>query len=133
MGAPLKGYAFNRTRQSFLATELAVANTHWTRLRGLMGMVPAQFRLGRGLWIVPCHGIHTIAMRFPIDVVYLSSDKVVIHVEENVKPWRITPVVMEAATVIEVPSHTIWNTGTALGDQIEITFGNHHQKKGEAA
>ncbi len=133
MGGPLKGYAFNRTRQSFLATELAVANTHWTRLRGLMGMVPAQFRLGRGLWIVPCHGIHTIAMRFPIDVVYLNPEKVVIHVEENVKPWRITPVVMEAATVIEVPSHTIWNTGTALGDQIEIAFGNNHQKKGEAA
>jgi uncharacterized membrane protein (UPF0127 family) len=132
MALPLKGYAFNRTRQSFLATELAVANTHWTRLRGLMGTVPGQFRLGHGLWIVPCHGIHTMAMRFPIDVVYLSPDKVVIHLEENVKPWRITPVLMEAATVLEVPSHTVWNTGTTLGDQIEIVFGTNHHK-GEAA
>lgn len=132
MGGPLKGYAFNRTRQSFVATELAVANTHWTRLRGLMGTVPGQFRLGHGLWIVPCHGVHTIAMRFPIDVVYLSADKTVIHLEENVKPWRITPVLMEAATVLELPSHTVWNTGTSLGDQMEIVFGNHHHKEAGA-
>lgn len=132
MGGPLKGYAFNRTRQSFVATELAVANTHWTRLRGLMGTVPGQFRLGHGLWIVPCHGVHTIAMRFPIDVVYLSADKTVIHLEENVKPWRITPVLMEAATVLELPSHTVWNTGTSLGDQMEIVFGNNHHKEAGA-
>ena len=132
MGGPLKGYAFNRTRQSFVATELAVANTHWTRLRGLMGSVPGQFRLGHGLWIVPCHGVHTMAMRFPIDVVYLSGDKTVVHLEENVKPWRITPFLIEAATVLELPSHTVWNTGTALGDQMESVFGNNHHKEAGA-
>ena len=30
------GYAFNRTRSTYLATELLVARTHWTRFRGLM-------------------------------------------------------------------------------------------------
>ena len=33
-----QGQAFNQTRQSYLATALAVADTHWTRLRGLLGL-----------------------------------------------------------------------------------------------
>jgi uncharacterized protein len=126
------GYAFNRTRQAFLATELTVADTHWARLRGLMGTRPDSFRFGQGLWIVPSHGVHTLAMRYPIDVIYLNKDKTVVHLEENIKPWRIAPVRMEAATVLELPGHTIWNTGTVMGDQIEITFhlnGNHDGKE----
>ena len=118
-----KGYAFNRTRQAFLATELSVADTHWSRLRGLMGSNPTAFRFGHGLWIVPSHGVPTLAMRYPIDVIYLNQDKTVVHVEENLKPWRIAPVKMDAVTVLELPCHTVWNTGTLVGDQIEIAFG----------
>ncbi len=113
-------YAFNRTRQSFLATDLAIADTHWTRLRGLLGTTRSTFSAGKGLWIVPCHGVHTLAMRYPLDVVYLDEKKVVVHVEENVRPWRITPMRMDAVTVLELPPHTIWNTRTQVGDEIEI-------------
>jgi hypothetical protein len=59
-------------------------------------------------------------MRFSIDVVYLDSEKTVVHVEENVKPWRIAPIHMEAATVLELPSHVVWDTRTQIGDSIEI-------------
>ena len=113
-------YAFNRTRQAFLASDIAVANTHWTRLKGLIGTCASGFPPGRGVWIVPCRGIHTFAMRFPIDVIYLDEEHRVIHIEENVRPWRVTPVRIDANTVIEVPSHTVWATGTEIGDQIEI-------------
>jgi len=115
-----RAYAFNQTRQAFLASELEVADTHWSRLKGLMGRSPAAFCVGKGLWIVPCHGVHTLAMGYAIDVVYLDAAKVVVHVEENVRPWRLTPLRMDAATVIEVPCHTVWSTGTRVGDQIEI-------------
>jgi uncharacterized protein len=60
------GYAFNRTRGSFLATQLCIAGTHWSRLRGLMCTDAASFRAGQGLWIVPSRGVHTFAMRFPL-------------------------------------------------------------------
>jgi uncharacterized protein len=119
-----RAYAFNQTRQAFLASELEVADTHWRRLRGLLGRSSAAFAAGKGLWIVPCHGVHTLAMSYPIDVVYLDSALVVVHVEENVKPWRVTPLRMDAATVIEVPCYTVWNTGTKVGDQIEIVTAN---------
>mgnify|MGYP005810476231 CR=1 FL=1 len=119
---PRKGYAFNRTRQTFLATELKVADTHWTRLRGLMATSPSDFGFGQGLWIIPCHGVHTWAMRFPIDIVYLDSNHIVVHVEENLKPWSFAPVRMDSATVLELPWHTVWDSGTKIGDQIELTF-----------
>jgi uncharacterized membrane protein (UPF0127 family) len=122
----ITGYSFNLTRQTFLASELKIAASHMSRLLGLMFTSPVSFGFGSGLWIVPSHGVHTLFMRFSIDVVYLDNADVVVHLEENVKPWRMAPLVMEAATVLELPAHTIWNTGTAVGDQIENAFGKKH-------
>lgn len=124
MPAPAgKGYAYNRTRQAYLATELAVADTHLTRLFGLMGMSATHFGAKKGLWIVPCRGVHTMAMRFPIDVVYLDANKVVVHLEENLRPWRVAPVRWRAATVLELPSNTVSRTHTSVGDAIDIGVG----------
>jgi hypothetical protein len=120
-----KGYAFNRTRQAFIASALCVADTHWKRFCGLLGRNREQFSAGQGLWIVPCQGVHTLGMRFAIDVIYLDAENRVVHIEENVRPWRITPVRLEAATVLELPSHTVWDTGTAIDDQIEIRTSNN--------
>jgi uncharacterized membrane protein (UPF0127 family) len=117
------GYAFNRTRHAYLATKLCIAGTHWSRLRGLMGRQAATFRDGQGLWITPSHGVHTFAMRFSIDVVYLDGDKVVIHMEEELTPWRLAPVRMRAASVLELPVNTLKSTRTAVGDEIEIALG----------
>jgi uncharacterized membrane protein (UPF0127 family) len=115
------GYAFNCTRRSYLATDLLMADTHWTRLRGLLGTSMQEFHAGRGLWIVPCRGVHTLAMSFPIDVVYLDSKQTVVHLEEKLRPWRFAPVRLQAQTVLELPENTLRETGTALGDQIEIS------------
>jgi len=117
-----KGYVLNRTRNAYLARHVRLAATHWSRFRGLMATEAARFPAGEGLWIVPCHGVHTFAMRFPIDVVYLDGDKVVVHLEENLKPWRVAPVRMRAASVLELPSHTLTSTQTAIGDAIEIVL-----------
>jgi len=115
-----RGQAFNQTRQLYLATDLAVADTHWSRLRGLLGTSESDFRNGRGLWIRPCHGVHTLAMRFSIDAVYLDHTGAVVHVEPDLRPWRFAPVRLQAASVLELPCHTVASTGTALGDRIEI-------------
>jgi uncharacterized membrane protein (UPF0127 family) len=114
------GYALNCTRRQYLATRLAVADGHWSRLRGLIGKRPGDFRDGRGLWITPCRGVHTWGMRFPIDVVYLTRDLVVLHLEESLSPWRFAPVRLQAASVLELPEHTLRATGTTIGDELEI-------------
>ncbi len=120
LGFAPHGQAFNRTRQRYLATNLAVAQTHWTRLRGLLGASESDFRNGGGLWIRPCRGVHTLAMRFPIDVVYLDRSGTVVHLEPNLQPWRFAPVRLQAASVLELPSRTLAQTETTLGDRIDI-------------
>jgi uncharacterized membrane protein (UPF0127 family) len=117
------GYAWNRTRNAYLATELRVANTAWSRLRGLMARAADSFHAGQGLWIVPSYGVHTFGMRFVIDVAYLDRHKTVIHVESGLKPWRVAPIRAHAASVLELPANTLKKTGTAIGDQLEIGFG----------
>lgn len=118
-----KRYALNRTRNAYLATDLALAATHWTRFRGLMCTGAAHFRAGQALWIVPCKGVHTFAMRFPIDVIYLDRDYYVVHIEPNLKPWRVAPVRLRAVSVLELPQDTLSSTQTSIGDRVEIATG----------
>jgi|SRR5579862_8545857 len=122
-GTRSSAYAFNRTRHAYLATRLAVAGTHWSRFRGLMCAEASSFQAGDGLWIVPCRGVHTFAMNFPIDVVYLDGNKLVVHLEEDLKPWRLARIKLRATSVIELPGNTVQQSGTTLGDEIEIQAG----------
>jgi len=122
MALSAQGQAFNQTRQSYLATALTVADNHWTRLRGLLGLRSDDFRNGCGLWIRPCHGVHTLGMGFPIDVVYLDRALTVLDIRAHVRPWRFTPVLRKATSVLELPCGTTAETKTAVGDRIEITL-----------
>jgi len=119
----------NQTRQTDLATSLAVADTHWTRLRGLLGLSAGDFRNGFGLWITPCRGVHTLGMAFPIDVVYLDRGLNVIHVQSDLRPWRLAPIRARATSVLELPCRTVADTGTVVGDKIEITLGNESSRR----
>lgn len=127
--SPGQGQAFNRTRQAYLATALAVADTHWTRLRGLLGRTSDDFGKGSGLWIVPCHGVHTLGMGFPIDAIYLDREMKVIHVEADLQPWRVAPVHRLATSVLELPCQTATQTKTTIGDKIEITIPPKNSSK----
>jgi uncharacterized protein len=117
-----RGYAFNRTRTTYLATDLLIARTHWSRFRGLMATDSSRFTRGQGLWISPSHGIHTFAMRFPIDAVYLDRERIVIHIEEDLKPWRMAAIRVQAASVLEVPTGIVSESLTVVGDRIDISF-----------
>lgn len=114
-------YIYNKTRQTFVATEVTVADSYVRRLVGLLGKTRRWAQNGKALWIIPSQGVHTIGMLFPIDLIYLSKEKQVIHVEEFVRPFRISKVSLKTRSVIELPPHTIYRTGTQVGDQIEIS------------
>jgi len=113
-------YVYNKTRETFVATEALLADSYLRRLVGLLGKTRRWATLGRGLWIVPSRGVHTIGMLFPIDLIFLGKDKQVVHVEEYVRPFRISKVSLKATSVLELPPHTIYRSGTKIGDQLEI-------------
>jgi uncharacterized membrane protein (UPF0127 family) len=114
-------YIYNKTRETFVATEATIADSYLRRLVGLLGKTKRWAQLGRGLWIVPSRGVHTIGMMFPIDLIFLSKEKEVVHVEEHLRPFRISAVSLKATSVLELPAHTVFRTGTQVGDRMEIT------------
>ena len=113
-------YVYNKTRETFVATEVTVADGYFSRLIGLLGKTRRWARVGAGLWILPSRGVHTIGMLFPIDLLFLNKQKEVIHLEELVKPFRVSKVSLKAFSVLELPAHTIYRTGTQVGDHMEI-------------
>lgn len=112
-------FVFNRTKQTFLADRVEVADSMVSRLVGLLGR--RSLTPGGGLWIFPSRGIHTWGMVFDIDVVFLDRNLRVVGLRELVRPFSITPINLSAESVIELPAHTIFKSRTEVGDEIVIT------------
>ncbi len=122
----------NRTRERFVATNVAVADSYFRRLVGLLGKTSKWARAGRGLWIIPSHGVHTIGMLFPIDLIFLDRERNVVHVEEHVRPFRISKVSLRSHSVLELPAHTVFRTGTCVGDQLEFLPTESHNASADS-
>ncbi|MBA3384088.1 MAG: DUF192 domain-containing protein [Actinobacteria bacterium] len=56
------------------------------RMRGLLGR--SDLPQGEGILLRPAGSIHTFFMRFPIDVVFLNEEDVVVKVVHRLAPWR---------------------------------------------
>lgn len=110
--------ALNRTRGLMLADRGAIAASPWSRLRGLLWHPPLE--PGEALLLRGEKAIHTVGMGFAIDVLFLDRTGRVVHLMPSVVPFRFSPLVMAAADVLELPSGTLAETGTRVGDQIDI-------------
>jgi uncharacterized membrane protein (UPF0127 family) len=100
-----------------LVERLEVAGTSWSRFMGLMGR-PA-IDAGSGLWLEPCNSIHMFFMRFAIDVLFLDRQRRVRRVLLNLKPWRVSPIVFGARSVVELPSGTL-SDSSLQGKQLRV-------------
>ena len=104
---------------SVLLSELEIAETFWSRFVGLQ--FRRQLRPQQGLLLRPCSSLHTCFMRFPIDVVMLSSDNVVLGVKHAVRPWRAVFCVAGTKSVIETAPNAI---SCHTGDRVRIVEVN---------
>lgn len=75
---------------------------------------------GEALVIERCRQVHTIGMRFAIDVLFINKGGKVVRSCRNLEPGRISPVACRARAAIELPAGTIEKTLTMAGDIIEI-------------
>lgn len=119
--------AYNRTRQTWLVTNLRVADTFFRRAIGLMGRTALD--PGEGLWIIPCQSIHTFGMRFPIDVLFLDRHGRVVKLISELKPRRLVLPVMAATSVLELPAGTIARTATEVGDVVSMTAADDQARE----
>jgi uncharacterized membrane protein (UPF0127 family) len=111
---------FNRNRESFLGLRVAPADTLTMRLKGLLGRI--ALKPDDGIWLAPSCGIHTIGMLFAIDLIYLDAANRVIHLVEHLGPFRISPIRIKCASILELQSRAIYSSNTQVGDELLICF-----------
>jgi uncharacterized protein len=92
-----------------------IANTAKSRRRGLIG----HTSIDSALVISPCKWIHTIGMKFAIDVLYLDATGLVVKTE-HLEPMRVAAPVGRSKTIVELPSGSIERFGVRVGDLIEV-------------
>jgi uncharacterized membrane protein (UPF0127 family) len=65
------------------------ADRPWSRLRGLLGRPRLDGAARQALWLVPCGSVHTVGMRYPLDLVFLDRAGHVLDCCEHVRPLRM--------------------------------------------
>jgi uncharacterized membrane protein (UPF0127 family) len=85
-----------------IASNVTVAKSARHRLFGLMGRT--RLELGSGLLLLPCNGIHTFGMRFPLDVLLLDRENRVLKIRRAMKPNRLLLPERGGFSTLELPA-----------------------------
>lgn len=109
--------AFNLTKNATVAARVEKADDFFSRGIGLLGR--AGLPAGDALWLVPGKSIHTWFMRFAIDALFLDKGLTVVKVMEDMRPWRVSPWVGEAHSVLELQGGALRGS-VAVGDRLEM-------------
>ena len=108
----------NVRTQRTLADRLEAAFESASRNKGLLGR--DSLPEGQALILAPCNSIHMFFMRFSIDVLFMARNGQVLALRRALKPWRIA-IAWRAAAVVELPVGAIDQSGTQIGDLLELT------------
>lgn len=106
----------DRTRCA-VAFEVDVAATRATRRRGLLGRDSLQAT--EGLLLSPCKAVHTVGMRFPIDVIFIDRDGRAVRIVPALAPWRIA-MSARAKAVIELAAGQAAASDIRVGDLLYL-------------
>ena len=98
-----------------VAESVVVADSTGRRLRGLLGK--KELPSGHAVLLRPAWSIHTAFMRFPIDVVFLDADQIVVKIVPNLPSFK-TASCRGAREVVELRAGECERRGLALGDRV---------------
>jgi uncharacterized membrane protein (UPF0127 family) len=111
-------FVYNKTRETFLAFRVKVADSVLSRLVGLLGRRSLQ--RDSGIWIVPGNAVHTIGVMFSFDLLLIDKNFKVVGLRELVHPFTLTRPNFRTESVLELPAHSIFCSRTQIGDQLMI-------------
>lgn len=95
--------------------EVHVADTFKQRLLGYMFQKEPKYD---ALLIRPCSSIHTFFMRFPIDVLFLNEEKIIVKRYLSLKPGKVIMPVKNAKMVLEAEAGGF--TNYHIGEKLEL-------------
>ncbi len=108
----------NQTRGIVLAQDIVFANTPLKRVIGLLGH--KNLLDGQALVIEPCNSIHTLFMRFSIDVLFVDKNNKVVKALEQLSPFRVSKLYCKSSMVVELPCGKLKSTQTQDGDSLQF-------------
>jgi len=97
-----------------------VAATFWTRLRGLLGR--DQLPATEGVLLGRTGSVHTLFMRFPIDVVFLDAEDAVVKIVPELRPWRFA-FARRAKRTLELAAGACAEAGVVVGERLVLGPG----------
>ena len=97
-----------------------LADTPWTRLRGLLGR--RGLGADEGLLLRPAGSVHMLFMRFALDVVFLDRDDTVVKIVPGLRPWRFAAA-RGARRTLELASGAASRAGLKPGDRLVLVLG----------
>ena len=103
-------------REGEVLAVLEVADSRRARRRGLLG----RDRIEGALLIRRCSSVHTLGMRFPIDVAFLDRQMKVVDVVSAMGRHRLGRPRPRAKCVIEAEAGAFERWRLAVGDQLEV-------------
>jgi uncharacterized protein len=101
-------------RDGEVLASLEVADRRPARRKGLLG----RDTLDGALLLVPARSVHTLGMRFPIDVAWLDGDLTVVRTARLAR-HRLSRPVLRARCVVEAEAGSFARWGLQVGDQLE--------------
>jgi hypothetical protein len=116
--------AYNQTQGYVLGTGIASGDFTPARLEERMPMLTPQS--GAGLWIIPFRGIPVSTDCVLLDLLYLDADCRVIEAVELFPTYRVSPSSPPAASVLVLPTQTIFLSHTQSGDQLVFEIAEQH-------
>lgn len=108
-------------RDGLVLASLVVPSNRRERGRGLLGRDGFE----GAMLIEPTRSVHTIGMRFPIDVAMLDADRRVLKVT-TMGPHRVLMPVRGCRSILEAAAGVFRGWDLNVGDELEIRYGMHH-------
>jgi uncharacterized membrane protein (UPF0127 family) len=99
-----------------VASWVGFADRWWRRAVGLLGR--SSLDHDEGLLLAPCASVHTVGMRFAIDVAFLDQDGRVVTASPGLFPGGWARGGPHASATLELPPGRLAATDTRPGDML---------------
>lgn len=104
--------------EEIIADPVIQAQSFLDKLFGLT--IRRKLSKKKGFLLYNCNSIHTLWMRYSIDVIFIDINGEVLAVFNNLKPFRITPFIKNASYALEMISGTVEKNSLKAGDNIQF-------------
>ena len=108
----------NTSRNTVVGGTIEVVETAAQKVKGLLGRDGLEE--GHGLLFKGAGSLHTLFMRFPIDIIYTNKQGKVTKTAKAVRPYKLVAAPLRCYYAVELPVGAITASNTQVGDYLDF-------------